>query len=115
RAGSLRRIALGRLGEGAERRRARLARLEPAAPIWASAIAGRRPGHAGPQAPGDAVAAWTWLRLRDELDRRTRVSLPELQARIDKLAVELSRATHEVTERRDWSADGRRKASQRPA
>jgi hypothetical protein len=57
----------------AEQRRALLARLETAAPTWAAAIAARRPPHAGPELPGDAVAAWTWLKLRDELDRRNRV------------------------------------------
>ena len=104
--------ALRELAIVADKRRALLGRLETVAPAWASAIAARRPPHAGPEAPGDAVAAWTWLRLRDELDRRTRISLPDLQAHIDKLAVALRAATAEVIERRAWSAQVRRTTSQ---
>jgi very-short-patch-repair endonuclease len=111
RAGSQRLSALRALARVAERRQQLLTHLGTAAPAWASAIAARRAPHAGPGLPGDPVAAWTWLRLREELDRRGRISLPELQTRVDKLAVELRRATAELIEKKAWAAQVRRTTS----
>ena len=68
-----------------ELRRSLLYRLATAAPTWADEIFQRRPKHDGGQPLGDALAAWLWRQIYDELERRAAVSMPDLQRRIDEL------------------------------
>ncbi len=93
-------------------RRELLAALQPVAAAWAQAIQERRKPHDAAAPPGDAQAAWLWRQLHDELERRGKVSLSALQARIDKLGPELRKVTAELIERRAWSAQVRRTTSQ---
>src|SRR5262249_25274586 len=96
----------------AARRRELLAALQPVALAWAQAIQGRRAPHDRPTPPGEAHAAWLWRQLHAELERRVKVSLPALQAKIDRLGPELRRVTAELIERRAWGAQVRRTTSQ---
>jgi very-short-patch-repair endonuclease len=93
-------------------RRELLAALQPVAPAWAQAIQERRAPHDASAPPGDAHAAWVWRQLHDELERRGKVSLPALQARIDRLGPELRKVTADLIERRAWGAQVRRTTSQ---
>jgi len=79
-----------------------LARLQRAAPAWASAIQNRYPLHSNAQPPGDPLAAWEWRQLYDELERRANTSLDELQQRIEQLGRELLDVTAELVEKLTW-------------
>jgi very-short-patch-repair endonuclease len=85
-----------------------LARLERHAPAWAKAIRERKPGHQEPAPPEDVVAAWRWRQLHDELDRRARVSLFELERQRTRAQANLQRVTAELIECRAWAAQLRR-------
>lgn len=85
-----------------------LRRLDADAPGWASAIRDRRGLHGGREIPGQAVAAWVWRQLHDELERRAHVSLPDLQVAIEKLTTEVRQVTAELVDRRAWAAQLRR-------
>ncbi len=99
-----------------ERRRELLARLEPVAPAWASAIRERRGLHGGPENPKDPQAAWLWRQLNDELERRCKTSLQDLEKAIMGLTADLQRVTAELVDRRAWTAQVRRTTlSQRQA
>lgn len=89
-------------------RRALLAKLETAAPAWASAIRNRTGVHGRGEPPRDPASAWTWRQLDDELERRGSVSLEALQAKGEKLGEQLRRATVELIDKRAWSAQARR-------
>jgi very-short-patch-repair endonuclease len=97
-------------------RRALLAKLETAAPVWAGAIRNRTGVHGRGAPPPDAASAWIWRRLNDELDRRSSVSLEALQVKSEKMREQLRRATVELIDKRSWSAQARRtSARQRQA
>ncbi|HUA37607.1 MAG TPA: AAA domain-containing protein [Candidatus Sulfopaludibacter sp.] len=84
-------------------RRTLLARLQVQAPAWASAIENRHPLHANPEPPGDPASAWEWRQFHDELERRAKVSLDELQQNIERLDGELMEATAQLAEKRTWA------------
>jgi very-short-patch-repair endonuclease len=92
-------------------RRSLLAKLESAAPAWASAIRTRTSVHGRGETPRDPEGAWTWRQLHDELDRRAGVSLEALQAKSEKLGEQLRRATVSLIDKRAWSAQARRTSS----
>ncbi len=97
-------------------RRVLLAKLETAAPAWASAIRNRTGVHGQGEAPHEATSAWTWRQLNDELERRASVSLELLQAKNEKLRELLRRVTVELIDKRAWAAQSRRtSARQRQA
>src|SRR5262249_54373866 len=54
-------------GQTLAERLALLARLEAAAPAWATAIRSREGRHGGTALPGDPAEAWLWRQLTDEL------------------------------------------------
>ena len=93
---------------GLQQRRALLRRLEPSAPMWASAIRERLAPHDGSTLPGNAEDAWLWRQLHDELQRRAGVSLKTLQQEIERLNSDLQQVTAELIECRAWNAQGRR-------
>src|SRR5260221_8949795 len=92
-------------------RRALLAKLESAAPAWASAIRNRTGTHGRGEPPRDPAAAWTWRQLNDELDRRGSVSVESLQAKSEKLREQLRRTTVGLIDTRAWAAQARRTSS----
>ncbi|HEV2436156.1 MAG TPA: AAA domain-containing protein [Verrucomicrobiae bacterium] len=85
-------------------RRSLLARLQVSAPVWASAVENRHPVHAKPVPPGDPALAWEWRQLHDELERRAKVSLDELQQHIERLDCEVMKVTAQLAERRTWAS-----------
>ena len=95
-------IRLKNLEPDLESRRSLLARLQVSAPAWASALENRHPAHAKPEPPGEPAAAWEWRQLHDELERRARVSLDELQLSIERLNRELMKATAVLVEKLTW-------------
>src|SRR6266849_3738456 len=97
-------------------RRTLLAKLENAAPAWAGAIRNRTGVHGRSEPPRDAISAWTWRQLNDELDRRASVSLEALQAKSEKLREQLCRTTVELIDKRSWASQaGRTSSRQRQA
>ena len=84
------------------RRRELLRRLACASPAWASAVANRVAQHGQPQTPGDPDAAWEWRQLHDELERRTRVSIDQLQQHIEDLSQDLLDVTAQLVEKQTW-------------
>src|SRR6266852_3950431 len=92
-------------------RRALLAKLETAAPAWSAAIRNRTDVHGRGEPPRDAISAWTWRQLNDELDRRASVSLEALQAKSEKLREQLCRTTVELIDKRSWGSQSRRTSS----
>lgn len=89
-------------------RRSLLAKLETAAPAWASAIRNRTGVHGRGEPPRYAASAWTWRQLNDELDRRASVSFETLQAKSEKLRDQLRRVTVELIDKRAWASQARR-------
>src|SRR5260370_33516188 len=53
--------------------------------------------------PGEPEKAWLWRQLYDELDRLARLSLDDIQDRINRLSKELFTATADLVEKRAWA------------
>lgn len=81
-----------------------LIRLERVAPGWAADIRARVGAHAGSKPPGDVAKAWRWRQFTDELDRRNRVSLPDIVSRLEERRDRLREATALLVDRRAWRA-----------
>ena len=81
-----------------------LERLRKSAPAWAESVRRRKDGHAARQPPGDTKAAWRWRVLNDELERRAKVDISEIQVEIERLEKELQQATGSLVERLAWAA-----------
>jgi very-short-patch-repair endonuclease len=90
------------------RRRQLVERLEADASVWAAGLRERRRPHGGATPPGDANAAWLWRQLHDELEVRTRVSVDEVQRRLEGLSEDLQGTTAELVDRLTWAAQLRR-------
>lgn len=101
-------VGLWRLRSRYQRRCELLERLEGAAPAWASAIRARKDRHGDGAVPGDLRSAWLWRQLYDELDRRSKVSLEQLERSAAKVSGELRRMTTDLVDRRAWAAQIRR-------
>ena len=93
--------------ETLQRRYALLAKLEKVAPAWAAAIRYRQSIHGMPELPGNPEDAWRWRQLNDELERRAKTSLEELQERIAQLSTDLQRVTATLVEKKAWAAQVR--------
>jgi very-short-patch-repair endonuclease/DNA polymerase III delta prime subunit len=91
-----------------DRRRALLAKLDSAAPMWANAIRNRTGVHSTAQPPGECAAAWRWRQLNDELDRRASTSLEYLLRRNSDLKMRLRKVTSDLVDRQSWAAQVRR-------
>lgn len=85
-----------------------LGKLERVAPGWADAIRTRDGVHGLDTPPGDPAEAWIWRQLNDELEKRGRVSLEELQRQISQLTDDLQRITAHLVEQRAWANQVRR-------
>jgi very-short-patch-repair endonuclease len=94
--------------ESLQRRRALLAKLEKVAPGWATAIRERIGNHGERGLPGEPEKAWLWRQLYDELDRLARLSLEDIQDRINRLSKELFTVTADLVEKRAWAQQIRR-------
>ena len=72
--------------------------------------------HDGATMPGLLLPAWRWRQFTQELDRRAALSVPEIQARIERLGDELRDVTVSLVEQRAWaSLLGKVSSSQRQA
>jgi len=90
------------------RRQQYLQQLEAVAPTWAAAIRHRSGVHGMGSMPGDANQAWLWRQLHDELEKRGRTSMGELQAKIADRSHKLREITAQLVEKKAWSAQVRR-------
>ena len=79
-----------------------LARIRSIAPAWASAVENRVSRHNQEQPPGDPQLAWDWRQMHDELERRARISLDELQQRGERLSQQLMETTTQLIEKLTW-------------
>jgi very-short-patch-repair endonuclease len=91
-----------------ERRHELLRTLAETAPAWAAAIAAREGIHGDGQVPPGTAQGWLWRQLKDELDRRARVSVRELQDQLARTAQAIQDVTVELIERKAWAAQLRR-------
>jgi len=91
-----------------ERRRSLLSRVGSVAPRWAAAIGERAGPHGAGVPPGSVLTAWKWQQFSQELERRSRVSMSELQHKIQEVRAELRRITTRLIELRSWSAQCKR-------
>lgn len=85
-----------------------LAKLEGAALGWAAAIRNREAEHGRGNPPGEPASAWRWRQIHDELERRGRVSLEDLQEQIEKISKILRKTTAVLIEKKAWFAQVRR-------
>jgi very-short-patch-repair endonuclease len=91
-----------------QQRQRLLAKLEQVAPAWAAAIRDRSGRHGERDLPGKPEDAWLWQQLHNELERRAKISLEELQQQIAQLSNQLQRTTALLVEQQAWAAQVRR-------
>jgi very-short-patch-repair endonuclease len=91
-----------------ERRRAVLVRLTSTAPGWAGAIQNRIGAHGAATLPGDPKQGWLWRQLHEELERRARLSLRDLERQLEHLTGELRQTTTQLIDRQAWAAQATR-------
>jgi hypothetical protein len=101
-------IELHNLRADLDRRDQQLARLGRVAPAWATAIRHRHKPHDDGVVPGDAQEAWLLRQLSEELDRRNRKSLQNIQRETQRIDEELRQVTVKLIERRAWGFQVRR-------
>ncbi|MDX1984493.1 MAG: AAA domain-containing protein [Bryobacteraceae bacterium] len=92
------------------RRRELLTRLSRSAPSWAAAVFTRTPPHDALLPPGRANEAWRWRQQHDELGRRARLSLPQIQQELDDLTRNLQARTVDLIYKSAWAAQRQRMA-----
>ncbi|OLN27948.1 putative DNA helicase [Desulfosporosinus metallidurans] len=85
-----------------------LARLEKAAPVWATEILQRKGHHGQGSLPGNPAEAWLWRQFVDELDDRAKKSMEELLNQITYLSKQLRDKTAVLVEKKAWAAQVRR-------
>jgi hypothetical protein len=85
-----------------------LSRLKKYAPLWADSIRLRDGIHGRESIPERIEVAWRDKQLKDELDRRARISLGDVQDRLTRLQTELHAVTAELVEKKAWAAQIRR-------
>ena len=85
-----------------------LERLGCVAATWSKAIALRQDIHGAVQPPGDPIKAWRWRQWNDELDRRAKVSINDLQERLKKTQDELRMSATSIIEHETWAAQRER-------
>jgi very-short-patch-repair endonuclease/DNA polymerase III delta prime subunit len=90
------------------RRHELLDKLRPVAPGWASAIASRVDIHGTPEMPKDIREAWYWRQMSDELDKRARTSLSDLQDQLARVDEEIRACTAQLIEQKAWASQLRR-------
>ncbi|MGB7682078.1 MAG: AAA domain-containing protein [Candidatus Acidiferrales bacterium] len=101
-------VELEEIGAQLNFRNTLLAKLETVAPAWAAAIRDRVGVHGARELPGDPNAAWLWLQLRLELEKRGSISLEELQQDMEGLKERIRSVTVELIDRRAWGFQANR-------
>ena len=91
-----------------EVRRGLLGRLNAVAPGWATALQNRTGIHGAAVLPGNPTQAWLWRHLHEELERRGKLSLHDLERQVEVLGAELRSTTAELIDRQAWAAQGGR-------
>jgi very-short-patch-repair endonuclease len=91
-----------------ERREFLLNKIAEAAPTWAAVVRSRTPPHAGPLPPGRAREAWLYRQWADELDRRQRADVQQLQSELEHLKDQVRDVTARLVENLAWGAQVRR-------
>ena len=89
-------------------RRKLLAKIEAVASGWATAVRDRIPPHNGHIPPGDARAAWEFQQIKQELLRRNRTDLAQLQQDLDATRNRVREVTTRLIECRAWESQMRR-------
>ncbi len=79
-------------------------KLHAGCPLWADQIAAREGVNGAGELPGDLDAQWLRCQLRGELELRSRVSVADVQQRIEQLNGRLSGLTRDLIAKRAWSA-----------
>jgi len=85
-----------------------LAKLKEFAPAWAELMRARRPPHNSGNAPGDIRAAWTWLRLTQELEARAAQAPENIDRLIEGMTGRLFELTSTISSKLAWSQQIRR-------
>jgi very-short-patch-repair endonuclease len=101
-------LRLDGLREAYNRRGELLAQLRELAPAWADAISNRTDPHGASHSPGDPLPAWQWRQWHRELERRSAVSIPDLQERIEELERQLMQIAAQIIEKATWAAQAER-------
>jgi very-short-patch-repair endonuclease len=81
-----------------------LGRIDAVAPSWANAIAKRVGEHGRPTPPGEALTAWKWRQLTEEIDRRARLDEEALTRQLHQRREELRAATASLIDAKAWRA-----------
>lgn len=92
------------------RRRELLGCLERLAEAWAASIRNRVGVHSADSIPGagDAVAAWEWRQLHDELERRAATDLETFGQQIESLQHQIRDCTVQLIDRLAWARQVKR-------
>lgn len=85
-----------------QRREQLLQKLSLVAPQWAMEIKDRVGIHGEDFVPGDINAAWKWIQLNGELERRSTVSIEKIQDNIKELEEKLRGISMELANNRAW-------------
>ncbi len=85
-----------------------LKKLNSFAPNWAEAIKERLGIHGLGDIPGDVEKAWELRQLYDELEKRSKISIENIQGEIDKWSNKLRNITVELIEKKTWMEQARR-------
>jgi very-short-patch-repair endonuclease len=91
---------LSALDASYDRYRTLLSQLEPCAPDWAAAIAGRTEPS---RAYENSEEAYLWKQFDQEIAERAKKSIPALQKEIEGLSKRFKRVTSDVAERLAWN------------
>ncbi len=98
------------LRSGVERRYELLRKIEAVAKAWAEAVRARATNHLGPLPPGTIREAWLYRQWTEELNRRHRVDIQELQRELGQVKDQLRDTTARLVETLAWAAQVRRTA-----
>ena len=79
-------------------------KLDAAAPGWAAAILLRDGIHGSATMPDDAENAWLWRQFEEELSRRSRTNITELQDRLTALTASLQELTATLVDKKAWAS-----------
>ncbi|MBI3924937.1 MAG: AAA family ATPase [Armatimonadetes bacterium] len=101
-------VQLHRLRQPAQRRNELLARLEQDAPTWAVLVRDHEAPHDRAQVPGDPKRAWLQMQWDEELQRRARTQLDEVQEELHRVRHQLRLATAHYVENKTWANQLRR-------
>ena len=80
-----------------------LKRLRSCARPWADAISQRKDPHHDTSAPGKPKRAWRWRQYYQELERRAKCSINELQKEHQSLLERIQEVSADIIEREAWA------------